>query len=193
MSAAVRRMRLKASATVIVRFRSRNSVVISEPAESSGYLRISLTLLRVSGSAWRKMRLTTFAGISSTRSAASSTYSSSRTSFSSVLEKPRISSSCASGSSSTNTSAAGSFGSSRNSSGSCRASRSSSSAAMSAGSSCASWSRRAAYCLRASRSRMHSSSSSRCSSKSTIPAPPFRVLEVIVYAFLRAVSIKFSG
>ena len=70
--------------------------------------------LRMSGSACERMRRTTFAGISSTISTA---YSSSSTSRSSESEKPRMSSSCASGSISTNVSAASSFGSSRNSSG----------------------------------------------------------------------------
>ena len=55
------------------------------------------------------------------------------TSFSSESEKPRISSSCASGSISTKVSAASSFGSSRNSSGRQAWSRSSKMAAMSAG------------------------------------------------------------
>ena len=53
-------------------------------------------LLRTSGSAWRRMRLTTLAGISSTMSTASSRYSSSSTSFSSVLEKLWMSTSCSS-------------------------------------------------------------------------------------------------
>ena len=44
--------------------------------------------LRISGSACSRIRRTTLAGISSTRSAASSTYSSLRTSFSSLSEKP---------------------------------------------------------------------------------------------------------
>ena len=88
-----------------------------DPAESSGYFRISLMLLRISGAECCKIRLTTLAGISSTISTVSSRYSSSSTSRSSVLEKPRIKSSCASESSSTNTSAASSLGSSRNTGG----------------------------------------------------------------------------
>ena len=73
LSTPVRRMRLKASSTVMSRFRSTNSVVIMEPAESSGYLRISLTLRRVSGSADWRIRFTTEAGISSMMSTVSST------------------------------------------------------------------------------------------------------------------------
>ena len=173
LSVPVRRIRLSASSTVISRFKSTNSVVISAPALSSGYLRISLMLLRVSGSACFKMRLTTFAGISSTMSTASSRYSSSRTSLSSVFEKPRISISCALGSSSTNTSAAGSLGRSRNKRGMLSSSKSSKSEAISAGSRSASRSRSAVYCFRLSRSSILSSSSSRISSKPTIPSPPF--------------------
>ena len=78
----------------MVAFRSTYSVVMMLPVESSGYLRISLMLLRISGSEWRKIRLTTPAGISSTMSTVSSRYSSSSTSLSSVLEKLWISSSC---------------------------------------------------------------------------------------------------
>lgn len=117
LSIPVRRMRLKASSTVMSRFRSTNSVVMMDPAESSGYFNISLTLLRVSGSVCLRIRLTTEAGISSMRSTVSSTYSSSSTSFSSVSEKVLMSSSWTSGSISTNTSAAVSLGSSRYSSG----------------------------------------------------------------------------
>ena len=133
LSGPVRRMRFRASSTVMVSFRSTNSVVMMLPAESSGYFKISLMLLRVSGSACCKMRLTTPAGISSTMSTASSRYSSSSTSFSSELEKPRIKSSCSSLSSSTNTSAASSLGSSRNTTGTF-SSRSRQSPAMSAAS-----------------------------------------------------------
>ena len=114
LSGPVRRMRFRASSTVMVAFRSTYSVVMMLPAQSSGYFRISLMLLRTSGSAWRRMRLTTLAGISSTMSTASSRYSSSSTSFSSVLEKLWMSTSCSSESSSTNTSAACSLGSRRN-------------------------------------------------------------------------------
>ena len=62
-----------------------------EPALSSGYFRISLMDLRISGVALSRIRITTLAGISSTMSTASSRYSSSSTSFSSVLEKPLMS------------------------------------------------------------------------------------------------------
>ena len=87
----IRRMRLKASSTVISFFRDMNSMFIMEPAESSGYFRISLMDLRISGVALSRIRMTTLAGISSTMSTASSRYSSSSTSFSSVLEKPLMS------------------------------------------------------------------------------------------------------
>ena len=87
----MRRMRLKASSTVMSFFRDRNSMFMMEPAESSGYFRISLMDLRISGVALSRMRMTTLAGISSTMSTASSRYSSSSTSFSSVLEKPLMS------------------------------------------------------------------------------------------------------
>ena len=62
-----------------------------EPAESSGYCRISFMALRISGAARSRMRMTTLAGISSMMSTASSRYSSSSTSFSSALEKPLMS------------------------------------------------------------------------------------------------------
>ena len=107
-----------ASSTVMLGRRLTYSVVMMLPALSSGYFRISLIILRISGSACFRMRLTTLAGISSTMSTASSTYSSSTTSFSSLSEKPWISSSCVSGSISTNVSAASSLGSSRKSRGS---------------------------------------------------------------------------
>ena len=87
----MRRIRLKASSTVMSFFRDRNSMFMMEPAESSGYFRISLMDLRISGVALSRMRMTTLAGISSTMSTASSRYSSSSTSFSSVLEKPLMS------------------------------------------------------------------------------------------------------
>ena len=131
LSTPVRRIRLIASSAVMLGRRLTYSVVMMLPALSSGYLRISLIILRVSGSADLRMRLTTLAGISSTMSTASSTYSSSTTSFSSLSEKPRISSSCASGSISTNVSAASSFGSSRKSRGSFSSGISSNTAAMS--------------------------------------------------------------
>ncbi len=105
-----------------------------EPALSSGYFRISLMDFRISGVALSRMRMTTLAGISSTMSTASSRYSSSSTSVSSVLEKPLMSSSWLSGSSSTNTSAAVSLGSRRYSRGISSCLPSSSSRAMSAGS-----------------------------------------------------------
>jgi magnesium transporter len=81
-----------------------------------------------------RIRMTTLAGISSTMSTASSRYNSSSTSVSSVLEKPLISISWLSGSSSTNTSAAVSLGSRRYSRGICSCLPSSSSRAISAGS-----------------------------------------------------------
>jgi len=110
---------------------SMNSVVITPPAESSGYLSSSLIILRVSGSAWARIRLTTLAGISSTRSVASSTHSSSTTLFSSRSVRPRISASCVSGPSSANTSAARSLGHRRNSTGIFSSGRSSNTAARS--------------------------------------------------------------
>ena len=130
----IRRMRLKASSTVMSFFRDRNSMFIMEPALSSGYFSISLMDLRISGVALSRIRMTTLAGISSTISTASSRYSSSSTSVSSVLEKPLISISWLSGSSSTNTSAAVSLGSRRYSRGICSCLPSSSSRAISAGS-----------------------------------------------------------
>ena len=66
-------MRVIASDTVIAGRSETYSVVMIEPAEFSGKRRIWLISLRISGSAWARMRLTTLAGISSTRSAASST------------------------------------------------------------------------------------------------------------------------
>ena len=104
-----------------------------------------MIIRRMSGSACRRMRFTTFAGISSTRSTASSTYSSSTTSLSSVSEKPRMSSSCCSGCISTNVSAASSFGNSRKRSGRASSSVSSKTAATSAGFIVTRMSRSAAY------------------------------------------------
>ena len=121
-----------ASSTVKFGRSSTYSVVIMLPAESSGYFRSSLMSLRVSGSACARIRFTTFAGISSTMSTASSMYSSSMTSLSSESEKPLMSSSWESLSISTKVSAASSFGSRRNSRGSISGSRSSNSAAISA-------------------------------------------------------------
>ena len=143
----MRRMRLKASATVMSFFRLRYSTFMMEPAESSGYFSISLMDLRISGVAWSRMRMTTLAGISSTMSTASSRYSSSSTSFSSVLEKPLMSISWLSDSSSTKTSAASSLGSRRYSRGISSSPASSRSWAMSGGSRGRSRSRTAAYCL----------------------------------------------
>ena len=143
----MRRMRLKASSTVMSFFRDRNSMFIMDPAESSGYWRISLMDLRISGVALSRMRITTLAGISSTMSTASSRYSSSSTSFSSVLEKPLMSISWLSDSSSTNTSAASSLGSSRYSRGISSSPASSSKRAISAGSIGRNRSRNRAYCL----------------------------------------------
>ena len=111
----VRRMLVMASAAVMWGSRATNSVVIMLPALSSGYFKSSLMLLRISGSAWARIRRTTLAGISSTRSTASSMYSSLSTPLSSVSEKLLISASCMSGSISTKVSAANSFGISRNS------------------------------------------------------------------------------
>ena len=141
----LRRMFLMASATVMLGRSSMYSVVMIDPAESSGYFKMSLMSLRVSASACFRMRFTTFAGISSTRSTASSTYSSSTTSLSSLSEKPRMRSSCRSGSSSANVSAARSFGSSRNRRGRVCSSRSSNNAAISAGFMVTRMSRRAGY------------------------------------------------
>ena len=138
---------MKASSTVMSFFRERNSMFMMEPAESSGYLRISLMDLRISGVALSRMRITTLAGISSTISTASSRYSSSSTSCSSVLEKPLMSISWLSLSSSTNTSAAVSFGSSRYSSGISFSPDFSSNSAMSAGSMGRNSSRSSVYCL----------------------------------------------
>ncbi len=126
-------------------------------------------LLRVSGSACCKMRLTTPAGISSTMSTASSRYSSSSTSFSSVLENPRIRISCSSLSSSTNTSAASSLGSRRNTRMGARASSLSHSHAMSAASMGSRRSRSWAYRLRDTRSSTCSVSSSHLFSDSNTP------------------------
>ena len=169
LSGPVRRMRFNASSTVMVSFRSTNSVVMMLPVESSGYFKISLMLLRISGSECCKMRFTTPAGISSTMSTASSRYSSSSTSFSSVLENPRISSSCSSLSSSTNTSAASSLGSRRNTRMGARSSNSSHSHAMSAASRGSRRSRSSAYRFLDTRSSTCSASSSHLFSDSDTP------------------------
>ena len=107
-------------------------------------------VLRISGSACFKIRLTTLAGISSTSAAASSTYISSKTAFSSLSEKPWISSCCASGSISTKVSAAISFGSRRNIRGICFSSRSANKAAISLGFMVTRISRAVAYFLSSS-------------------------------------------
>ena len=158
LSTPVRRMRLMASSAVMSGRRETYSVVMMLPALSSGYLRISLIILRISGSACLRMRLTTLAGISSTMSTASSTYSSLTTSFSSLSEKPRISSSWASGSISTKVSAASSLGSSRKSSGSLASGKSSKIAAMSEAFMVTRISRRVVYFLPSARAARVSSS-----------------------------------
>ena len=118
LSTPVRLILVKASSTVMYVLRSTYSIVIMLPAESSGYLSISFMLLRIFGSVCCSILLTTVAGISSMMSTASSTYSSSRTSLSSVSLKALMSISCASESIFTNTSAASSFGNIRYKSGS---------------------------------------------------------------------------
>ena len=100
---------------------------------------------RISGSACFRILFTTLAGISSIKAAASSAYSSSTTSFSSLSEKVRISSSCSSGSISTKVSAASSLGSRRNSKGSLASSIEVKIAAISAGFMVSKISRRVAY------------------------------------------------
>ena len=110
---------------------SMNSVVITPPAESSGYWSSSLIMRRVAGSAWARMRFTTLAGISSTRSVASSTNSSSTTAFSSLSVRPSIRFCWVSAVSSAKISAARSLGQSRNSTGSFSGGRSSNTAARS--------------------------------------------------------------
>jgi len=133
LSTPVCRMRRIASPTVMFGFRLTYSVVITLPAEFSGYCRISLISLRICGSLCARIRCTTFAGISSTMSTASSTYSSSITCFSSLSLMPRIRASCWSLSISTKHSAACSFGSKRNISGSCSGLTPANTAATSAG------------------------------------------------------------
>ena len=61
-----------ACSTVYPSFRSTNSTVMILPAESSGYWSKWLISRLVSGVVWAKRRFTTFAGISSIKSAASS-------------------------------------------------------------------------------------------------------------------------
>ena len=169
----MRRIRLKASATVISFFSDRNSMFIMEPALSSGYFRISLMDLRISGVALSRIRITTLAGISSTISTASSRYSSSSTSFSSVLEKPLMSISWLSLSSSTNTSAAVSLGSSRYSSGMTSAPASSRMRAISAGSMGRNMSRSWAYCFSRIISLISSCNASILFSRSSMPRSSF--------------------
>ena len=106
-------------------------------------------------------------------STVSSRYSSSSTSFSSVLEKPWISSSCWSLSSSTNTSAACSLGSSRNTRGSICSSRSPQRWAISGASSGRRRSRSSAYRFREIRSSILSTMASCCSSSSNMGASSF--------------------
>ena len=140
-----------ACCTVISGRSSISSVVITPPAESSGYLSSSLIIRRVAGSACPRMRLTTLAGISSTRSVASSMHRSSTTAFSSVSVRPSISFCCVAAVSSLNTSAARSFGHRRNSTGSFSAGRSSNTAARSGAGRVSITSRRLWYFLASSR------------------------------------------
>ncbi len=91
-----------------------NSVVMTDPALSSGYLSIWLISFLSWESAWERIREATFAGISSTRSAASSAKRFSRICLSSRSEKARIKASCVSLSVSGKTSPAKSLGSSLN-------------------------------------------------------------------------------
>ena len=169
----MRRIRLKASATVMSFFRDKNSMFMMEPALSSGYFRISLMDLRISGVALSRIRITTLAGISSTISTASSRYSSSSTSFSSVLEKPLMSISWLSLSSSTNTSAAVSLGSSRYSSGMTSGPASSRIRAISAGSMGRKKSRRPAYRFSRIISLISSCNASILFSRSSMPRSSF--------------------
>ncbi len=124
-------MRLIAISAVMSGRSEMNSVVMIEPALSSGYLSSSLICLRMSLSAVRKIRLTTLAGISSIRSTASSKNSSSTTSLSSLSEKPWIKNACVSSSISTKVSAASSLGKSLNKMGIFSSCNSSNTAAMS--------------------------------------------------------------
>ena len=151
LSTPVRPMRRIASPTVIPGVSFTYSVVITDPAEFSGYCRISLISFRICGSDWARIRCTTLAGISSTMSTASSTYSSSITWRSSLSLIPRISASCWSLSISTKLSAASSFGSRRKSSGSFSGSTPEKTAAISAGFIVTRTSRIVEYFLSASR------------------------------------------
>ena len=169
LSTPVRRMWLMASSAVISGVRATNSVVITDPAESSLYFRISLICLRVSASAWVSMRRTMFAGISSIRSTASSMYISSMTAFSSVSEKLRISVSFTSLSISTKVSAARSLGSSRKMAGISFSGMSLRIAAISAGYSVCIRSRRDAYFFSSASLRKVSSRISVLSFKVTPP------------------------
>ena len=107
-------MRLIAISAVMSGRSEMNSVVMIEPALSSGYFKSSLISRRMSLSACLRIRFTTLAGISSIRSTASSTNSSSTISFSSLSLNPWIRNSCVSSSISTKVSAASSFGRMRN-------------------------------------------------------------------------------
>ena len=113
--------------------REMHSVVMMLPALSLGYFKISLMDFLVSLSACIRMRLTTFAGISSIRSTVSSTNRSSKMSFNSWSENERIKSSCCVLFISTNVSAASSLGSRRKMSGSFSSSISAKISAMSIG------------------------------------------------------------
>ena len=117
LSSPMRRMRAKASLTLIYFLRSINSAVIMLPAESSGYWRYWLMRFLVSGVAARITRLTTLAGSSPSISTASSTYSSSTMPASSESVIALMIFSCSGASKLAKTSAAVSFESRRNTSG----------------------------------------------------------------------------
>ena len=121
---------------------------------------------RSAGSVMRSTLLTTLAGISSTRSAASSMFSASITDASSLSVRTPISRSCVSCSIYANTSAAGVFGSRRNSKSVCSSLRSSKSVAMSTAFISASMSRTRLNC------RLSKSSSKSFSFSSAIKKPP---------------------
>ena len=145
------RMDSSACRTVMEGTSSIISVVITPPAESSGYFSSSLIILRVSGAACARIRLTTLAGISSMRSVASSAHSSSMTNFSSRSVSPSSSVCWVSGVSSANTSAARSLGHSRKITGIFSAGRSSNTAARSGAGRVCMTSRRLWYFLASSR------------------------------------------
>ena len=126
-------MRAKASLTVILLFKSTNSIVIKLPAEFSGYIRIVLIISRVSLSVFLSTRSTTLAGISSIKSIASSIYNSLIILAISLSEKLSTSICCFSGERYAKISAAVSFGISLNRTTACSLfSTSSNSAAISA-------------------------------------------------------------